>query len=121
MKGKFVDGHDVLHPIYDWKESRVWSFIRTEELPIHPVYHWHKRLSCFCCPLQPIGCWKCLRKYHPDLWEKSLELEEKAGKPWLPNFTWLKDLDTTDYPRGLVKPRIITRRFRGQGKNVEVR
>jgi phosphoadenosine phosphosulfate reductase len=121
MIGKFVDRHDVLHPIYDWTEKRVWRTIRAEGLPIHPVYHWSNRLSCFCCPLQSSGSWRCLRKYYPDLWEKSLRLEEKAGSPWLPGYQWLRDLEYQPHQKGYEKPSVIVRRYRGKGKTLEVR
>jgi len=104
--------HDVLCPICDWTEKRVWSVMRAFELPIHPVYRWNPRLSCFCCPLQSRGSWLSLRRFHPELFERALEMERITGKPWLRKYQWLRDLEIAEVPEGLREPMIITRRFR---------
>jgi len=95
---------DVLHAIYDWTEKRVWSVMRAFELPIHPIYRWSNRLSCFCCPLQSRGSWLSLRRFHPELFERTLELERIAGKPWMLKHKWLRDLESEERPEGLKEP-----------------
>ena len=42
---------------------------------LYEIYH---RCSCWCCPLQRIGELRKLRRHHPQLWEKLLELDERA-------------------------------------------
>lgn len=45
-------------------------------------YHWNglythfSRVSCFCCPLQPISALRALRKYYPKLWTTMLKMDE---------------------------------------------
>ena len=42
---------------------------------LYEIYH---RCSCWCCPLQQIGELRKLRRHHPQLWAKLLELDEQA-------------------------------------------
>ena len=41
----------------------------------YEIYH---RASCWCCPFQRIDELRKLRKHHPELWEKLLELDRRA-------------------------------------------
>ena len=43
------------------------------------LYHFFKRVSCFCCPLQPLDDLRTLRHFFPDLWQRMLIMES-----WLP-------------------------------------
>ncbi len=43
------------------------------------LYEHHKRVSCFCCPLQNIKALRALRKHHPHLWKKMLDWELEMG------------------------------------------
>ena len=43
------------------------------------LYHFFSRVSCFCCPLQPLDELRTLRGYFPDLWRRMLIMES-----WLP-------------------------------------
>jgi len=121
MPGRFEGGHDVLCPIHDWTKKRVWHAMRAYELPIHPIYRWSNRLSCFCCPLQSKGSWLSLRRFHPELFKRALEMEALAGKPWLMRYQWLRDLESATIPEGLKEPMIIARRYRDDTELVEVR
>jgi len=118
--GGFVDGHDVIHPIYDWGERRVWRVIRRCGLPIHPVYQWSRRLSCYPCPLQSKGSWLCLRRHYPELWEKALMLESSIDSPWLMNYQWLRDLKPEEHEKGLEDPVVMVRRWKENTKEVVV-
>ena len=42
---------------------------------LYEIYH---RVSCWCCPFQRIDELRKLRKHHPELWEKLLELDRRA-------------------------------------------
>ena len=42
---------------------------------LYEIYH---RCSCWCCPLQRIGNLRKLRHYHPDLWQRLMELDARA-------------------------------------------
>ena len=119
-KARAFRARDVLRPIYDWTEKRVWNVMRAYELPIHPVYRWSTRLSCYCCPLQSRGSWLSLKRFHPDLFEKAVELEALAGESWLMGYQWLRDLESEERSEGLKEPMIIARRRRVPFEVLEV-
>lgn len=107
---KKFNGRDVLHPIFDWSEKRVWTLIKSFCLPIHPVYRWSTRLNCFCCPLQSDTAWLSLKKYHPELFNKALNLEEKCGKPFMFKHRFLKNLEAPRIKVSSKTPKRLTLR-----------
>ena len=42
------------------------------------LYEIYNRASCWCCPFQRIGELRKLRRHHPELWKKLLELDRRA-------------------------------------------
>lgn len=42
---------------------------------LYEIYH---RASCWCCPFQRIDELRKLRKHHPELWKKLMELDRRA-------------------------------------------
>lgn len=42
------------------------------------LYEIYERCSCWCCPLQQIGELRKLRRHHPELWVKLMELDQRA-------------------------------------------
>ena len=47
-----VNGKDkfLLHPILDWSDNDIWSYIKEFNLPINPCYKQFKRVGCMFCP-----------------------------------------------------------------------
>ncbi len=42
---------------------------------LYEIYH---RVSCWCCPLQRVGELRNLRRHHPELWARLLDLDKRA-------------------------------------------
>ena len=42
------------------------------------LYEFYNRCSCWCCPLQRIGELRTLRRHHPQLWAKLLDMDRRA-------------------------------------------
>ena len=42
---------------------------------LYEIYH---RASCWCCPFQRIGELRKLRKHHPELWTKLMDMDRRA-------------------------------------------
>ncbi len=58
-----------VHPIYDWNQQEVWSYIKREDLPYNPLYDkGYRRIGCWCCPLNGISHYKRLSKTHPKMY-----------------------------------------------------
>ena len=47
-----VNGKDkfLLHPILDWNENDIWTYIKEFNLPINPCYKYFERVGCVFCP-----------------------------------------------------------------------
>ena len=59
-----LKGKRVCNPIIDWEDSDVWSFIRTEKIPVNPLYScgFH-RVGCVSCPMASSARWKEFGRY----------------------------------------------------------
>ena len=64
-----------------WCTGQLKTHLITKEVNrlkgggLYEIYH---RASCWCCPFQRIDELRKLRKHHPELWEKLLELDRRA-------------------------------------------
>ena len=60
----------TLHPIYDWTDEQVEGYLRTNDVPVHPLHSRnYPSIGCECCttPVQPgedprAGRWRHLRE-----------------------------------------------------------
>lgn len=68
------------HPLdeWGWNEARCLSYCYSNGYDWEGLYEIFKRVSCWCCPLQPLGELRKLRKHFPDLWEELKRMDEKA-------------------------------------------
>lgn len=55
------------------------------------LYEERKRVSCYCCPLQPVDQLKLLRRTHPHHWQKMLKMESE-----IPRNRGFKDYTTVE-------------------------
>lgn len=51
------------------------------------LYEHFGRVSCWCCPLQSLRELRALRKYHPDLWQKLREMDQKSWNDFRIDYT----------------------------------
>jgi len=57
-----------IHPIYDWNQWEVWTYIKEKKLPYNPLYDkGYRRIGCWCCPLNGPSHYKRLMKTHPHM------------------------------------------------------
>ena len=57
------------------------------------LYNHFRRVSCFCCPLQPIKELRTLRKNYPELWKKMLEMDNHYPNGGFRGYKTVHDLD----------------------------
>jgi len=87
---KMLDDHNVLPPSFFWKRlyDEVWESVgpssRTfiESVPpwvMSGLFSWRSRSNCFMCFYQALYEWVGLLEHHPDLFEKSEEIERVYG------------------------------------------
>lgn len=83
---KCIKGKDkiMLYPLLKWTEQDVWGYIKTNNLPVNPLYESHKRVGCMFCPYarrEDVLYW-CER--YPKMKEKILSSLQK----YLDKRTW---------------------------------
>ncbi len=71
---------DEQYPLVDWgiteKEALQICYDRGYDWGgLYEIYH---RCSCWCCPLQRIDELRKLRRHHPELWARLMELDRRA-------------------------------------------
>lgn len=68
------------YPLVEWGITEAqalqicysWGF---DWSGLYEIYH---RVSCWCCPLQRIDNLRKLRHHHPELWERLLDMDNRA-------------------------------------------
>ena len=68
------------YPLVEWgiTEAQALQICYDRGYDFGGLYEIYNRASCWCCPFQRIGELRKLRKYHPELWAKLLELDRRA-------------------------------------------
>jgi len=61
-------------PLIDWgiTEAKALDYCIKYGFTFGGLYEHFNRVSCFCCPMKSLDCWRKLRKYYPDLWKQML-------------------------------------------------
>lgn len=71
------------------------------------LYKYFGRVSCYCCPLQPLPELRTLKRQFPELWNKMLKMEDQISK-----IKWFKGYKTVhDFERRFTKEEQIKKRF----------
>ena len=60
------------YPLVEWEmaEADCLAYCRARGFDWGGLYDLFRRVSCWCCPLQPLSELRILRKHFPELWEK---------------------------------------------------
>ena len=68
------------YPLVDWgiTEAQALQICYDRGYDFGGLYEIYHRCSYWCCPFQRIGELRKLRKHHPELWQKLLELDRHA-------------------------------------------
>ena len=71
---------DERYPLVEWgiTEAQALQSCYDRGFDFGGLYEIYHRASCWCCPFQRIDELRKLRKHHPELWEKLLELDRRA-------------------------------------------
>lgn len=71
---------DQLHPLVEWgwSEADAMSYCREKGYDWEGLYNIFSRVSCWCCPLQPLGELRKLRTEFPEFWATLLEWDESV-------------------------------------------
>lgn len=77
---------DAVYPLVEWgiTEAQALQICYDRGYDFGGLYEIYNRASCWCCPFQRIGELRKLRKHHPELWAKLMELDDRAIKQFGP-------------------------------------
>ena len=57
---------EQVNPILDWTDKDVWEYIKTNSLPVNPLYKHFDRIGCWCCPYRTVNDWKKIEEIFPE-------------------------------------------------------
>lgn len=74
------------YPLVEWgiTEAQALQICYDRGYDFGGLYEIYNRASCWCCPFQRIGELRKLRKCHPELWAKLLEMDRRAREQFGP-------------------------------------
>ena len=101
------------HPLVEWgwNEAQCLEYCYSLGFDWGGLYEIFSRVSCWCCPLQPLEELRKLRKHFPDLWA---ELQDMDARTFL---TFKNDYSVTD----LEKRFAFEERREAEGKSIRNR
>ena len=68
------------YPLVDWgiTEAQALQICYDRGYDFGGLYEIYHRASCWCCPFQRIGELRNLRRHHPELWARLLDMDIRA-------------------------------------------
>ena len=68
------------YPLVEWgiTEQKALEICYDRGYDWNGLYEIYHRCSCWCCPLQRIDELRKLRRHHPELWKRLLEMDARA-------------------------------------------
>ena len=68
------------YPLVEWgiTEAQALQICYNQGCDWGGLYEIYHRALCWCCPLQRIGELKKLRRHHPELWRRLLDMDNRA-------------------------------------------
>ena len=68
------------YPLVDWSitEADALRICYDRGFDFGGLYQIYRRASCWCCPFQRIDELRKLRRFHPELWKKLSEMDDRA-------------------------------------------
>lgn len=72
---------------WGWTEADCLSYCYALEYDWGGLYELFNRVSCWCCPLQPLEELRKLRKHYPELWEELAEMDKKTWRKFRADYS----------------------------------
>lgn len=88
-------GEGVRLPLVEWgwSEKDCLQYCYSKGFNWDGLYEIFHRVSCWCCPLQPIADLRQLRKHFPELWEELRDMDRRTWFQFKATYT-VEDLNT---------------------------
>ena len=78
---------------WGWIEADALYYCYDKGYDWEGLYNLFGRVSCWCCPLQPLEELRTLRKHFPELWDKLWCLDDQTWRTFKPNNQSIASLD----------------------------
>lgn len=82
------------HPLLEWgwTEKECLEYCYSKGYTWEGLYELFSRVSCWCCPLQPLGELRTLRKHFPELWEDLKDMDRRTWRKFRADYS-VEDLE----------------------------
>lgn len=111
---------NTVHPLFDWgiTEEEALQYCYDRGFNWGGLYKQFRRVSCWCCPLQGIDELRNLRKFHPDLFKKLLDMDTKVTFKFRPDYSveQLEQRFNIEDQEGKIYKRFPKSKFKGDYK-----
>ena len=83
------NGTNIRYPLYDWgiTEKQALAYCYNLGFTWGGLYEIFDRVSCWCCPLQPLRELENLYTYFPELWAELIEMDKKSWRSFRADYT----------------------------------
>lgn len=80
---------DLNYPLVEWgmTEADCLAYCKERGFDWSGLYDIFHRVSCWCCPLQPLSELRSLRTHFPDLWAQLLKWDADAWNQFRPDYS----------------------------------
>lgn len=77
------------HPLVEWgwTETDCLEYCYAKGFDWGGLYEIFSRVSCWCCPLQPLEELRKLKKFFPDLWEELREMDRRTWRKFKTDYS----------------------------------
>ena len=77
------------HPLVDWgmTEADCLKYCYDHGYDWEGLYYYFERVSCWCCPLQPLSQLRILYRQFPELWATLKAWDEKSWRKYKPEYS----------------------------------
>lgn len=96
---------------WGWNEAQCLEYCYSLGYDWEGLYKQFRRVSCWCCPLQPLAELKTLKMEYPDLWQRLIEMDKKSPNRFRADYS-VEELETKF---------ALEDEFKAQGKSVRGR
>lgn len=67
------------NPIKDWTADQVFAYLKSKDIPLHPVYKYLNRFSCRVCIFMQQHELKAVKQHDPEAFDMIAKLERKIN------------------------------------------
>ena len=89
LERQYAGREDLRFPLVEWgwTEKQCLEYCYSKGYEREGLYEIFDRVSCWCCPLQPLEELRKLRKYFPDLWAELIDMDNRTWRKFKSDYT----------------------------------